>query len=495
MPQILVPYKDYVPDQPDLTDQGLTVCTNALPVKNGYKPMQEPEVFSSNALDATPLGMASFKKASGDIVTFAADDAKIYKLSGTTFGDASKSGGYSTGGKDVVRFIAWGNEFVFSTNNSDPIQLFQIGTDTEFSDVSPTAPVCKDMAVVNNFLVTVHTTESDGVHENRVRWSPIGNPEGEWGSKPETQTDFQDLQTGVFAVGISGGEYGIILCDNAIYRMTFIGSPATFQFEEVETDVGLIGLTAFASFGRNIYYLSDNGFFVFNGSESVSIGNSRVDEFFQGDSDKSFHYKIQCSVNPRENVVMWSYVSTSTATTGIQDKVLIYNYVLNKWSSAAIEAVIFNNLKEGGLTLEELDPFSTPINDIDNLPASLDDERWRGGDDVFGLFRSDNKLYYFTGDNLDATFETGDLNLNQNGTTLINRARPIRDGGTATVAIAGRQKQDDTVTYGSAASETAIGDMSIRSNARYQRIKTIVTGQGWNQIQAVSVDFKEGGFR
>ena len=86
-----------------------------------------------------------------------------------------------------------------------------------------------------------------------------------------------------------------------------------------------------ASLGPSqIFYLAEDGFFFFNGSQSVPIGAGKVDEFFAKDLGPNFTSRITCSIDPLNQLVMWSYPSIES--TGDPDSIIIYNYAVKKWS-------------------------------------------------------------------------------------------------------------------------------------------------------------------
>ena len=131
------------------------------------------------------------------------------------------------------------------------------------------------------------------------------------------------------------------------------------------------------------------------------------------------------------------------------NKLLIYNYAVDKWSTGSGQDLEFiaSASQEAFTTLESLDV----LGDLDNLPRSLDSYFYREG--IVGLagFNSDNKFGKFIANSLSATVDTTEFEgADGKRSTLIN-CRPIVDGTTntsVTVTPITRQSQLDTTTTG-----------------------------------------------
>ena len=105
----------------------------------------------------------------------------------------------------------------------------------------------------------------------RARWSGIGDATS-WAVSATTQADFQDIMDMGSITGLVGGEYATILMEKGIVRASYIGSPLIFQFDNVETRRGCKVPGSVANVGHFVFYLSDDGFYMFNGQTSKAIG-------------------------------------------------------------------------------------------------------------------------------------------------------------------------------------------------------------------------------
>src|SRR4029077_2402588 len=107
----------------------------------------------------------------------------------------------------------------------------------------------------------------------RVRWSAINNANS-WTADPTTLAGYQDLLgEGGWIQKIVGGEQGgYVIQEHAIWRMTFVGSPLIFQFDKVKTGIGAYAPQSVVSFQGMIFFLANDGFYMFDGSNIIPIG-------------------------------------------------------------------------------------------------------------------------------------------------------------------------------------------------------------------------------
>jgi hypothetical protein len=117
----------------------------------------------------------------------------------------------------------------------------------------------------------------------------------------------------------------------------------------------------------------------------------------------------------------------------------------------------------------------------------------RAGSISLAGFGSDLKFSYFTGDNLTAVIDTAEGQMTPGKVNRIEDVRPLVDG-TATISVGARNLLSDDVSYTSEASMSSEGLTSIRNKARYQRIRTTITGD-WTHAQGVEVQARPGGRR
>ena len=484
----MIQFGQFLPDQSGFNNAGVTVANNVIPAAIGYDSMQDLSPISSEA-DEDIVGIVAAADDDGNTALYAADRTKIYQFNTATgaLDNVSKSGNYLTGADERWRFVQFGED-VIGTNFADPMQYIQAYIGTVFADLSADAPKAKYIAVVRDFVMTGFTNDpTDGNKPYRVRWSGIGDHTS-WAISAATQADFQDIADMGDVTGLVGGEYATILLEKGIVRASYIGSPLIFQFDKVETVRGCKVPGSVCNVGHSVFFLADDGFYMFDGEQSVPIGAEKVNRFFLEDWDGAYAKNMSASADPLRQIIVWSYASTA-ATSGQPDKLIIYNYALDKWSTASLAVNLVSPIYTAGYTLEGLD---AAFGSLDVLPASLDGAIYRGGEFLFAAAK-DKKIQTFTGDTLSATIETTEFEGQKGSFSLVRNIVPyvtLRDSGNGTVTaqVSSRNRQIDTYTFGSASSINSDNLIPVRSNGRYHKVRLNLSGE-WKKAQGIDVDF------
>src|SRR5688572_12027694 len=131
-----LPFADWRPDVSDLNAQYTGSATNVLPRGDGFGPFPGHVAFTS-ALAATCRGYF-FARNEDVLVVFAATETKIYQLDNTTltWTDVSQGGGaYAALSANENWQFAQFNNFVIAVQGNEDPQVFDLSTDTEFSDL------------------------------------------------------------------------------------------------------------------------------------------------------------------------------------------------------------------------------------------------------------------------------------------------------------------------------------------------------------------------
>lgn len=477
----MIKFGEWTPDQSPLSG-GLATAKNCYPHGDSYRAFPTLTPFSS-AITSRCQGFVHTKANDGTVKNYAGDATKLYELSATTYVDKSRVGGYSTGTEERWNYVRWGNTIV-ATNYNDAIQSMTIGG-TAFADLSASAPRARYLAVIRDFLVAGNTFDGvDSSKTNRVRWAGI-NSSTAWTVDPATQADFQDLQNGGAVTGVVGGEFGLVFTEQSIYRMTYVGPQPIFQFDEIDTSVGTIIPGSIVKSGSNVFFIGPNGLYVTNGSGAATlISANKVSKTFFSELNQSYLHRVTSVVDPINSLVIWSY-PTSGAESGTPNKLLIYNYVDNRFSTADATIQTLGRSISSGLTLEDLNAYGT----LETLPYSLDSAAWQGGSISLAAFDTQNRLNTFKGTPGNAELETNDFTLER---THINGTRPIVNGGTCTVQIGGRNKLSDSVTWTAPVALNASGIAPFRVNKRYLRARITVAGSFEHAIGIDVISAKAG---
>lgn len=473
MPTQRIQFTEWLPDQPTTTGALLT-ANNVYPLTIGYGPFPTSADYSTAASEN--LNNVTAAKFELETQLFAGGTTKLFKFNAGTTGldNVSKAGGYT--GADRWSFTQFGNA-VLASNNNSKIQAWYVGSSTVFADVSADAPIAKYITVVRDFVVAANISGTP----NKLQWSDI-NDETDWTSGGASQADYQIIAEGGNITGITGGEFGIVLLERAIYRMSYIGSPLFFQFDAISRNLGCNTPGSITQYGPNTYFLADDGFYMCDGTNVMNIGNDKVDEYFYDNMNVSQQDTISAAIDPIRNIVIWNYPNTNGGRS-----LLIYNWLVKKWSSADTTLEYIVSLASSAFSLEALDAYGT----LDSLPASLDSRVWSGG--KFLLGGADGaKIATFTGSTSTGEIVVGEMEFGYN--SIVTNGRAQVDNGAVTMAIASRKELDDAITYKSTVTQNSDGKCPLRSYGRYHRIRVTPTGS-WTHAISIDVDYTQSGGR
>jgi hypothetical protein len=473
-----IKFGEWMPDQSGISG-ALTDAKNVVSLAVGYGPFNSAVAFS-DAASENLVSLYAAKNPDSTTQLFVAGTSKIFTVSGIGALTQVKSG-MTTGVDDRVRFTQFGTR-VITTNNADVLQAWTLGTSTSFANLSVSAPIAKFITVVRDFVVCANTLETTQ-QQYRVRWSAL-NDETDWVANVNTQSDFQDIPDGGQIVGIRGGEFGLVFLERAISRMTYVGTPFIFQFDNISRNKGCMVAGSIAQYQGVTFFLSDDGFYMCDGQQVISIGSEKVDRFFIDDASESDYGSMSAAVDPVRKLVIWNYVDT-----GGNRKLLIYNFATKMWTYADAGTDFLSEASSTAVTLEQLDSISASI---DALPTSLDSRLYVGGRYFLGGTLA-TKVFTYTGAYATGNIVTGDIETG--GSSVITLARPQVDNGSADVSVASRQLLSDSVTFGTAVTPDGNNRASLRSAGRYHRIQLVPTGSDWKTVVSVDVDVVPQGVR
>lgn len=469
-------FTEWLPDQPGVAGV-MTEAKNVYPVANGYSPLPMEADLSVAASENLNNIFAAKKNATSSL--FASGRTKLFKFNSadTELDDVSQAGGYSTAVDDRTYFTQFG-DVVIAANGADKLQGWTLGSSTAFADLAAAAPTARYVTVVRDFVVAANTLS----YPNRVYWSDL-NDETDWTPAPSSQSDTQDIADGGDVMGITGGEFGLVLTERSVVRMSYIGSPFFFQFDTIARGIGCITPNSVAQYASNTFFLSDDGFYMCDGQSVKPIGAEKVDKFFFSDVNLSKLNEMSAAVDPLKKLVIWNYTDGFA-----QKKQLIYNLTLGKWSYASSTASFINNVYTPSVALESLDLYGT----MDSLGVSLDSRQWAGGALLLAGVAG-TKAISFTGARKTASLITGDFGL-PGARSVVTLGRPIIDGGSGSIAIASRVNLDDAINYSTPVAADDENRIGLRSAGRYHRVQTVPSGL-WTFALAADIDIAPQGTR
>lgn len=478
----VIPFASWMPDRPDFANPGLITASGVVPSADGYRPMRGLSVQSS-AITARCRGAASIKTTAGQVSLYAGDATKLYLYGNGAFTDAS-SATYTNASTDNWEFAAFGNTLI-ATNYADLVQSVTAGLSTFANHITSTLkPKAKHVDVIREFLVLGYTNDTtDGEKPNRVWWSGLDNSVT-FDPSQTTQSDYQDIQYGGPVQRIIGGvEYGLVFMETSIVRMTYVRPPLIFQFDAIDRDRGAAIPNSVIAHGRNVFFYSQEGFMMTDGSSIQAIGNEMVDRTFKAQFDPANAHMCSAAIDPINKLYLFAFPGTDSVG-GIPNRLWAFNWTQNKWSEIEIDIEFILRALTPGYSLDNLDAIS---GSLDSLAYSLDSEVWKGGVLKLAAFDTSHKLAYFDGDNLAAEFVSGDYSPSPLARSEVTAIRPIVDGGTVTVEHSARDLQSSTVTFGAATTPNDDGDHTFadqEAEGRFHRTRVNIAASGsWEHAQ------------
>jgi len=460
-----------------------TTATNLKNTINGHADFTATVSNAVVTVTRATIGNANLTNVSSDTT----------RLTTTNFYGGTPLTGADT---DFVTFTQFGN-YVIASNGVDAPQYFLMGTSTGFVDLqtlvtasgSGTVPAkFKISGVIRDFLVTGNIENA----KNKVAWSGI-NDISTW-EAGVSSSDTQDLPgSGGQIVGITSGEVGYVFRQDQIIRMDFVGGATIFRFSVISPNRGAVYGQTICQDNRQIFFYASDGFFQINGDQVLPIGAEKVNRFFDSDLNKAYTDRISAAVDPFNTLAIWLYPSKDNPnTTGICDKLLIYNYVTQKWSIAKVKASqIFKQFIVTN-TVELMDIISSNLDDIN---ISLDSAFWTTGHLYLGAIDENFKAAIFSGKNLEAELETKETEIFPGARANVTSVRPIVDAS-SNVVIKTRDKLADAVTSSSSSTINTSGIAPVRQSGRYFRANVKIPAESlWTNAQGIDLTASPGGNR
>jgi hypothetical protein len=472
------PLGPLAPDRnPRLNDQLLRVADGVYSSPDGYRPVgQWSQVYS--ALPAAPKGGASFVSPQGSASIVAGTAAGLYRAYSGGF--TALATGYSIQGEQRWRFAQFGG-LAIATNGADPMQKIDL-SDMTVSVLGGSPPKFEALAVVGKGFLVGTVMNGD---VSTLAWCAAFNAE-QW-NFGAGQSDYQTLPTGGRINGIFSGESGLILQRDRLVAMDYIGGNNIFDFPEVSSNIGCVSVHSTAQWGRLGFFLSDEGWMMWNGG-LVPIGREWIDAEFRTNYDVSDWPNMSTAIDPVRGVL---HVS-------VGDKHYIYDWQLQRWTTAPYASpIIFSGVTKG-ISIDEDEPGVANDSNIDGSGLdSLDDPRFRGGDPRLWVFNSSFALGAFTGTPMAATFTMADLEQFPGKRADVREVRPDIDCSSGlTVTLACKQRLADAFANVVTTDLRISGDMPIRASGRYIRPTiAVAAGTSWGHARGIEIVAQPGAGR
>ena len=229
-------------------------------------------------------------------------------------------------GQVLVATIANGKTFTWNAGAASPLTVrASTGTSGFSTSANPTAtrvtlvsPTTRHLIHLGTETVIGDTSSQDDMF---IRFSDQENI-NDYTPTAINSAGSQRLQDGTRIMGsLKAKETILVWTDNALYTMKFIGAPFTFGFEQVGTNCGLIGKNAAVEIDGVAFWMSTNGFFMFDGT--VKSLPCSVEDYVYDQADTTKGQQICAGLNNQFTEVVWYYPSTNSE---YNDQYVVFNY-------------------------------------------------------------------------------------------------------------------------------------------------------------------------
>ena len=246
--------------------------------------------------------------------------------------------------------------------------------------------------------------------------------------KAENTAGTQRLADGSKIMGaIKGRDAIYVWTDTALFLMRFVGAPFTFSFEQVGTNCGLFGKNAAVEVDGSSYWMSENGFFTYDGQ--LKSMPCLVEDYVYDSVNDTSRDLINCGLNNLFGEINWFYCSEGSDKV---DRVVTYNYL----DSSAKQPI-----------------WTT---------GSLDRTAWQDS----SVFNRPHATYYTSSDNdsFDVTGNTDGITIYYNQETGTDQ---VNAGGVVTAIQANILSGDFDITQKRSNTGQAVGTPDLRGDGEY----------------------------
>ena len=208
--------------------------------------------------------------------------------------------------------------------------------DPTTTDATGTKAVVIANAPINNSAILVSKQRhlfafGAGGNKRKIQWSH-SEAETTWTATSTNQAGSFEIDTaGEIMAGKTVGDRILVWTSTDLHAVDWIGPPYIYGRKKIGDACGAISNRAMIAVGDKAFWMSQGGFFQYQGS--VQPLKCDVQDYIFKDINRVQDSKIYASMNPEFFEVTWWYASSTS------DEILkyaIYNYAENWWSTGEL---------------------------------------------------------------------------------------------------------------------------------------------------------------
>lgn len=411
----MIPFVGFSPDVQPETPGIFTDCSNILPAIGSFVAAPSPVDAGMGAVESAALGFAVMRKLDDTRRVVCGTATKLYDQSGGTWGDVSRSGGYTVGADTRWRFAQFG-DVSLAVCKSEPLQYSASGN---FDDAG-TAPKADIVETINN-QVFLFNIDGMGFGNDVTRWacSALGSYT-DFTPSVSTQCVSGQLidSPGRITAARRLGDIIVAYKEKAMYAGQYVGAPQVWNFQRIPGDIGAPVQESVINTGTAHFFIGPDDFYVFDGSRPQAL-NSPCRNWLFANIDQRYMHRICGTFDRINQCVYWWFPSLTSG--GAIDKCIVYNIKSGSWGKLDLTIEYVAEYVANGATIDGLTSYSATI---DGLPSSsFDSPFWSSGSSVMAVFKTDHKAYQLSGAPGESSIVTGHYGENIQFST-ISRVRP-----------------------------------------------------------------------
>jgi hypothetical protein len=299
-----------------------------------------------------------------------------------------------------------------------------------------------------------------------------------------------------------------VFFERGVQRMIYVGPPDIFNFYPAAAVRGTTAPNSIVSLGEVVYYLGEDGYYMFDGNTSQPIGTAKVDAYFFTQLAAANYNSVIGAPGIGSKIIAWAYTSTFSPD-GFPDKAMIYRWDNQRWSEAITRVQWIARIPVGRTNI--VPPLSA-------------------GQQGLGGINSAGYMGFFAGQPMPAHIGTKVSQFNPDWRTFVSRTRPLVDVASTegdlltengltitteaasadasgipllleanvanvTIAMSARNNYYDTEVFGPEVAPDISGDCPQRSEGRYHRARISIPSGTWDKCMGVNVEGIRSGTR
>lgn len=484
-------FGEWLPDQPDFQNPGLTECCNVYPIGAVYDPIMAP-AGTGMMVSGAPIGAGRIVRSDGSMVLVVGTRADLFTMAGglVVASDLSLS---IAGDEAFWTFIPFGRMVWAFCEGQVPHYLPDTAFSTKFVPHPGVAPRAKAAGRIGDFIMTGNLEDIDATTDpHRIRWSRFNDPAGDWADDIALQSGAVSLPAMNGAVvAISSGDFGLVFQRYGISRLEYSGGVSVFARREISSGRGCASPASVVQVAGVTYFLSDDGFYRTDGATVSPISPNRVFSWFQSKVDGAGIRRTQGAIDWRSRCIVWSFEAASGS--GKYTNQIIYSWEANRWSCAEIDVDWMFDTIKSGLSLEEV---SAIYPNLDAMLVSLDSAQFKARGRNFSAIVN-GEICDMAGENIEARFATGEIQPAPGYRSCVNGVAVLAENetGNSRVALGGRDNlKGGAIRWTGFSEEGPDGFAHPVIDSRYVRARIIIPARAiWQKASGIQVEFIKTG--